>query len=238
MVEVQRDVLKSRRGIIKKDDQLFRSRADELADVRRQLDVIDTRWARTRWRDEIDINTRPMVTGVEWSALVARDKNLDWGQWGALDPNEQWGEMAKADLIFEKPLGIVDDGNNSDRGERGREVVRRVTNSLTMPPSTFSAGHPRIIRPLEAMPHGYGPARNTGNEGGTQRFPERPPVSAKPPPTDAPPAQRRSQENLSAQERGGMSGVRENQSRSSAERDANEEYRRINIEGTQFLGFG
>ena len=72
--------MKSRREIIKMDDQLFRSRAEELADVRRQLGVIECRCTRTRWRDEIDINTRPIVTGVEWSALVSKGKNLDWGQ--------------------------------------------------------------------------------------------------------------------------------------------------------------
>ena len=92
--------LKSRREGFKQDDQLLRSRADELADVRRQIEVIDNEWARTRWRDEIDVNTSPMVTGVEWSALLVRG-NTDWGKWGVLESNAQWSEMAKANLLFE-----------------------------------------------------------------------------------------------------------------------------------------
>ena len=90
------------------------------------------------------------------------------------------------------------------------------------------------------MPHGYDPTCNTGMEGRAQRFLERPaaPVSTKPPPPEAPPAQRRPQENLMGRDVGGTSGVSENQSGSSAERDTREERRKISREGLSFLGFG
>ena len=53
------------------------------------------------------------------------------------------------------------------------------------------------------------------------------PAVAKPAPPNAPVGHRRSQE-----------GVGENQSRSSAERDVGEEWKKISIEGSTFLGFG
>ena len=48
MVELQRDILKTRREDIKRDDQLFRDRPGELEDVRRQISIIDRKWARVR----------------------------------------------------------------------------------------------------------------------------------------------------------------------------------------------
>ena len=111
MVELQRDILKTRRGDVKKDDNLFRNRAGELEDVRRQMEVIDNEWARKRYRDEIDMNLKPLVTGVEWSALY-RLGHTDWLEWEKLESNTQWQQMIEAKLIFGKTLRIC------RRGER------------------------------------------------------------------------------------------------------------------------
>ena len=90
---------------------------------------------------------------------------------------------------------------------------------------------------MGAMPYSSDPTRSTGYEGRTQRIPDRPPVSTKPAPPVAP---RRSQENMGVQGRSRRLGGGGDQSRSSSERDASGggEYRRINAEGAQILGFG
>ena len=183
------------------------------------MEVIDKEWARKRYRDEVDMNLKPLVTGMGRSALY-RLGHTDWLKWGKLEPNTQWQQMLEAKLIFEKPSVFVEEWSDSDGGERGKQTVRSARNSLMMPPSTYSLSHQGAERPLEVMPHGYDITRNTGREGRAQQVqssPMRPaaPVSAKPPPPTAPPVQRRSQEVVS-----------ENQNRSPAER-----YRRRVEEG-------
>ena len=238
MVEAQRDVLKARREIIKRDDQLYQDRYEELEDVRLQIEIIDMRWARTRWRDEIDLGSRPMVTSLEWRELQTKiDSSLDWEQWGELESNKQCDMMVNANLVFGKPIGWVDEGNNSDDGDRGKEGVRRVASNVTVTPPTLPPSANIIPRrPMEAMPYSSDPTR-TGYEDRPQRIPDRPPVSTKPPPTAAP---RRSQENLSVQESARRLGENANQSGSSAERDANggSENSKLVEEGTHTLGFG
>ena len=162
-------------------------------------------------RDEINMNLKPLVAGMEWSVLYQLG-HTDWLKWEMLESNTQWQQMLEAKLIFEKPSGFVEDGDDSDGGERGKQTVRSARNSLMMPPSTYSPSHRGTERPLEVMPHGYDITRSTGREGRAQQvqsFPMRPPapVSAKPPPPAAPPAQRKSQE-----------GASEDQNRRSAER--------------------
>ena len=102
---MQRDILKTRREDIKKDDQLFRDRAEELEDARRQIEAIDKEWARRRWRDEINMNLKPLATGMEWGVLY-RLGHTDWAKWEMLEPNTQWQQMLEANLIFEKTLRI------------------------------------------------------------------------------------------------------------------------------------
>ena len=100
-VELQRDILKTRREDIKKDDQLFRDRAGELEDVRRQIEVIDKEWTRRRWKDEINMNLKPLVAGMEWSALN-RLGPTDWAKWEMLATNTQRQQMIDVNLIFGK----------------------------------------------------------------------------------------------------------------------------------------
>ena len=195
------------------------------------MEVIDKEWARKRYRDEIDMNLKPLVTGVEWSALY-RLGHTDWLKWEKLESNTQWQQMIEAKLIFGRPSGFVDEGGDSDGGERGKQTVRSSRNSLAMPPSTYSSSYQETRRPIEVMPHGYDITRSAGIDGiaqQVQRFPTRPaaPVSAKPPPPEAPPVQRRSLEVVS-----------ENQNRSSEEKDIGGEWGKISIEGMNFLGFG
>ena len=102
MVELQRDILKTRREDIKRDDQLFRERSEELEDVRRQISMIDRHWTRVRWTEDIVKRMSPLVTGLEWIDLQKILDRNDWFKWEELNPEDQWGEMIKANLVFSK----------------------------------------------------------------------------------------------------------------------------------------
>ena len=230
MVKLQRDILKTRREDIKRDDQLFRDRSEELEDVRRQISMIDRQWTRLRWKEDVDRSLKPLVTGREWIELQRLGHN-DWVQWEDMNSEDQRHQMIEANLVFQKPAGFVGDGNDSDGGERGMQIVRSVRNSLAVPPSANSSSHRGSDRPLEVMPHSHDVTRSSGREGRVhpmQNLQVRPaaPAVAKPP-ANAPVAHRRSQE-----------GVGGNQSRSSAERDIGGEWRGISLEGMCHLGFG
>ena len=222
--------MKTRREDIKRDDQLFRDRSEELEDVRRQISMIDRQWDRLRWKEDIDRSLKPLVTGREWIELQRFGHN-DWVQWEEMNSADQRQQMIEASLVFPKPAGFVGDGNDSDGGERGRQVVSSVRNSLAVPPSTNSSSHRGADRPLEVMPHSHDVSRSSGREGRVQPMQNpqvRPaaPAVAKPAPPNAPVGHRRSQE-----------GVGENQRRISAER-CRRRVGKISLEVMCFLDFG
>ena len=100
---MQRDVLKARREIIKHDAQLFQDRFGELREVRGQIEIIYMKWTRTRYREEIDLDSRPMITSEEWRTLQTQaNSTLDWGYWNEVPSHEQWNVLANAGLIFQK----------------------------------------------------------------------------------------------------------------------------------------
>ena len=85
--------------------------------------------------------------------------------WNDIPPHQQWDVMANAKLIFHKPTGVTEEGSNSDDGDNGREVSRRVRSSVTetppvLPPST----NLRPRTPLDVMPFGSDPAKSGGRK--------------------------------------------------------------------------
>ena len=125
--EVQRDVLKARREIVKNGAQLFQERFEELGEVRKQMDIIDIERMRARYREKIDLYSRPAVTSEERGTLQTKvDSTLDWEVWNGMPPHQQWGAMANTSLISPKPTGVTEEGSKSDDGDNGREVSRRV----------------------------------------------------------------------------------------------------------------
>ena len=98
----------------------------------------------SRWGEEVDLKSRPLITSDEWGTLnINGHITEDWEQWNEKDPNGQWRVLENAGMITQRPApGVAEDGNTSDDGGLGRGgfFVNRVTRSSVanpvMPPST------------------------------------------------------------------------------------------------------
>ena len=190
VVALQRDVLKERREVIRWDPQLMRDCKGELLEIRKQIQIIDVKWMGTRYREEVDVNSRPLISIDEWGVLTINGQITEnWEQWNGKDPKDQWQVLDKAGMITQRPApGAADEGTNSDGGGLGREgyfmsrTARGSVVSPVLPPSTG----PRPKMPIDAMPLGGDPT-SSGSSGNkkTQKIPERP-AQAKPGPPEAP----------------------------------------------------
>ena len=72
MVEAQRDALKARREIVKRDSQFRQGGFGDLEEVRRKIEIIDMKQARARYREEIDLDGMPMITSEERRTLQTK----------------------------------------------------------------------------------------------------------------------------------------------------------------------
>merc|ERR1712112_641034 len=94
VVALQRDVLKERRSRIVLDPILLEERSEELEDIRKQLQMLDSRWSRCRVRKQVNVNQRPLITGGEWRKLIfTKLVENDWDLWNEKESSEQWDDL-------------------------------------------------------------------------------------------------------------------------------------------------
>ena len=55
LVALQIDVLKGRRGRIKSDPTLVNERRDEVMGIRKQVQILDSKWSSSRQREDLDV---------------------------------------------------------------------------------------------------------------------------------------------------------------------------------------
>ena len=73
---------------------------NELLDVRRQIRTIDSKWLRTRFSDDVDVNCRPLITSDEWGKLVVMQfANGNWEEWNGGDSKYQWIILGCAECL-------------------------------------------------------------------------------------------------------------------------------------------
>ena len=63
---LQRDVLKDRRDRIIFDPSMLGGKREELVEIRKQLQMVDSQRSWCRVREQINVNQRPLITGDEW----------------------------------------------------------------------------------------------------------------------------------------------------------------------------
>ena len=73
VVVLQRDLLKERRDHIRSEPTSLMGGVEELLGIRKQIQIIDSRWVNIRWKGEIDLRCRPLIAIDEWR------KNDRWG---------------------------------------------------------------------------------------------------------------------------------------------------------------
>ena len=58
--------IQQRRDRIRSDPELLRERSEELYEIRNQIRFIDSKRMSVRVRDEVDLQSRSLITGAEW----------------------------------------------------------------------------------------------------------------------------------------------------------------------------
>ena len=116
----ERDVLKERRSRIIFDPILLEERRDELKDIRKQLQMLDSRWSRCRVRGQVNVNQRPLITGDEWRKLIfTKTIENDWDLWNEKESSEQWhalesiGSLQETGTLGPAP-GVAEEGSDED----------------------------------------------------------------------------------------------------------------------------
>ena len=158
---------------------------NELLEVRRQIRMIYSKWLRTRFVDDVDVNCRPLITSDEWGKLVVMQfANGNWGEWNERDSKYQWGILDCAGCLSGKPTegGEISDDGAIDREEFTRGSLAKKNAQMT----EMAASKERPKMPFEAMPKGNGPT-GKGN-GCTGKLPQilDQPAEPKPSPPAAP----------------------------------------------------
>ena len=121
---LQRDVLKGRRDQIRWDRTLLMERSGELLEIRKRIQIIDNnKWMGTRWKEGVDLKSRPLIASDEWRKLIVNGHiTEDWEQWNEKEPNDQWQVLENAGMItLRLAPGVAEGGNTSDDGGLGRE---------------------------------------------------------------------------------------------------------------------
>merc|ERR1712114_129391 len=120
VVALQRDVLKERRSRIVLDPILLEERSEELKEIRKQLQMLDSRWSRCRVRKQVNVNQRPLITGDEWRKLIfTKTIEDDWDLWNEKESSEQWhalesiGSLQETGTLGPAP-GVADEGSDED----------------------------------------------------------------------------------------------------------------------------
>ena len=91
VVALRREVLKERREQIRWDPTLMLERSGELLEIRKQIQIVDRKRMSSRWEEEVDLTSRPLITSDEWRTLTINGHiTEDWERWNEKDPNGQW----------------------------------------------------------------------------------------------------------------------------------------------------
>ena len=85
-------------------------RSEELMEIRKKIQLIDNKWMSTRFKEEVDLESRPLITIDEWRKLTAHGHiDEDWEQRNEKDPNGQWQVLENAGMITLRPAPGVDE---------------------------------------------------------------------------------------------------------------------------------
>merc|ERR1712112_711444 len=116
VLALQRDVLKERRSRIVLDPILLEERSEELKDIRKQLQMLDSRWGRCRVRKQVNVNQRPLITGDVWRKLIfTRTIENDWDLWNEKESSEQWDALERIGSVTQGPApGAAEEGSDED----------------------------------------------------------------------------------------------------------------------------
>ena len=123
LVALQRDVLKQRRDKIRWGPILFMGRSEELLEIRKRIQIIDNKWMSTRFKEDIDLRSLPLITSDEWGKLIVNGHiDEDWERWNAKESNGQRQVLENAGMITLRPApGAAEEGSASGDGGLGRE---------------------------------------------------------------------------------------------------------------------
>ena len=140
VVALQRDVLKERRDHIRSEHTLSMERGEDLLEIRKQMQIVDSKWMSIRWKEEIDLRCRPSIASDERRRMIVGGQMIDdWEQRNDREPNGQWQILESAGFITPRPApGVDEEGNTSDDGSLGREefVLGNVSRASAMNPVT------------------------------------------------------------------------------------------------------
>ena len=89
-------------------------------EIRKQLQMLDSRWSRCRVRGQVNVNQRPLITADEWRKLIF-NKTIenDWDLWNEKEPRDQWyaleciGSLQETGALGPAP-GVADEGSDED----------------------------------------------------------------------------------------------------------------------------
>ena len=164
LVALQRDVLKERRDRLKSDPTLTHDRKEELMEIRKQIQIIDCKWSRSRQRDDLDVRKRPLITSDEWRKLIVAKQIVDdWEQWNGKESNDQWYALERIGCLEEvgpqRPApGVAEEGSGEDAlgidDFLGCIATRIGLRIPVLPPSTKA----KSKAPYDVMPQESDPA--------------------------------------------------------------------------------
>ena len=57
-------------------------RSDEVLEIQKQIQIIDKKWMSTRWKEEVDLKSRPLIASDEWGKLKVHGFVTEgWERW-------------------------------------------------------------------------------------------------------------------------------------------------------------
>ena len=82
VLALQRDVLKGDEIISYRTPRCLWKEAANYLRFEKQIQIIDSKCVGTRWREDVDLRCRPLITSDEWRKLIVTGQIADdWEKW-------------------------------------------------------------------------------------------------------------------------------------------------------------
>ena len=174
---------------------MLEEKGEELVEIRKQLQMIDSQRSRCRVRERINVNQRPLISGDEWRKLkFLKVIENDWDKWNEKESGEQWHALGSVGFLLEagalRPApGVADEGSDED-AYRGEDYLggssAKLDLQIPIPPPATNVKTGPSQAPYDVMPQESDPtSQGSGEKMRLERIPEKPSVP-KPCPPKAP----------------------------------------------------